>query len=230
MADIFTGLYATIAILGALAHRDRTGAGQHIDLALLDTQVAVLANQAMNYLVTGVAPQRLGNAHPNIVPYQVFAASDGHIIVAVGNENQFARMSEVIGRSDLASDERFATNASRVNHRAELIAILHGIFVTRTTRDWLDALERAGVPCGPINTIADVFADPQVQARGLRSDLPHPAIGWVPSVANPIKYSVTPISYRSAPPTLGADTDEILREMLGVTPAEIARLRKACIV
>lgn len=230
VADIFTGLYATIAILGALAHRDRTGAGQHIDLALLDTQVAVLANQAMNYLVTGIAPQRLGNAHPNIVPYQVFAASDGHIIVAVGNENQFARMSEVIGRSDLASDERFATNASRVNHRAELIAILHGIFVTRTTRDWLDALERAGVPCGPINTIADVFADPQVQARGLRLDLPHPAIGSVPSVANPIKYSVTPISYRSAPPTLGADTDEILREMLGVTPAEIARLRKACIV
>ncbi|MGA8566589.1 MAG: CaiB/BaiF CoA-transferase family protein [Candidatus Binataceae bacterium] len=230
VADIFTGLYATIAILGALAHRDRTGAGQHIDLALLDTQVAVLANQAMNYLVTGIAPQRLGNAHPNIVPYQVFAASDGHIIVAVGNENQFARMSEVIGRSDLASDERFATNASRVNHRAELIAILHGIFVTRTTRDWLDVLERAGVPCGPINTIADVFADPQVQARGLRLDLPHPAIGSVPSVANPIKYSVTPISYRSAPPTLGADTDEILREMLGVTPAEIARLRKACIV
>ena len=230
VADIFTGLYATIAILGALAHRDRTRAGQHIDLALLDTQVAVLANQAMNYLVTGVAPQRLGNAHPNIVPYQVFAASDGHIIVAVGNENQFARMSEVIGRPDLASDERFATNASRVNHRAELIAILHGIFVTRTTRDWLDALERAGVPCGPINTIADVFADPQVQARGLRLDLPHPAIGSVPSVANPIKYSVTPISYRSAPPTLGADTDEILREMLGVTPAEIVRLRKACIV
>lgn len=230
VADIFTGLYATIAILGALAHRDRTGAGQHIDLALLDTQVAVLANQAMNYLVTGIAPQRLGNAHPNIVPYQVFAASDGHIIVAVGNENQFARMSEVIGRSDLASDERFATNASRVNHRAELIAILHGIFVTRTTRDWLDVLEHAGVPCGPINTIADVFADPQVQARGLRLDLPHPAIGSVPSVANPIKYSVTPISYRSAPPTLGADTDEILREMLGVTPAEIARLRKACIV
>ena len=230
VADIFTGLYAAIAILGALAHRDRTGAGQYIDLALLDTQVAVLANQAMNYLVTGVAPQRLGNAHPNIVPYQVFAASDGHIIVAVGNENQFARMCEVIGRPELASDARFATNASRVNNRDELIAILQGIFAARTMRDWLESLERAGVPCGPINTVADVFADPQVQARGLRIDLPHPAIGTVPSVANPIKYSATPISYSSAPPMLGADTDEILREMIGVPPEEIARLRKAGIV
>jgi crotonobetainyl-CoA:carnitine CoA-transferase CaiB-like acyl-CoA transferase len=230
VADVFTGLYATIAILGALAHRDRTGTGQHIDLALLDTQVAVLANQAMNYLVTGVAPQRLGNAHPNIVPYQVFAARDGHIIVAVGNENQYARLCEIMGRRDLASDERFATNASRVNHRDEIVAILQGIFVTRTMRDWLDALERAGVPCGPINTIADVFADPQVQARGVRLDLPHPAIGSVPSVANPIKYSATPIAYRSAPPMLGADTDEILRDMLGLAPAEIARMRKAGIV
>jgi crotonobetainyl-CoA:carnitine CoA-transferase CaiB-like acyl-CoA transferase len=230
VADIFTGLYAAIAILGALAHRDRTGTGQHIDLALLDTQVAVLANQAMNYLVTGVAPQRLGNAHPNIVPYQVFAASDGHIIVAVGNETQFARMCEVIGRPDLASDARFATNASRVHNREELIAILQGIFVTRTMRDWLQALERAGVPCGPINTVADVFADPQVQARGLKLDLSHPSIGSVPSVANPIKYSATPIDYRSAPPMLGADTDEILCEMLGVTPEEIGRLRKAGVV
>jgi crotonobetainyl-CoA:carnitine CoA-transferase CaiB-like acyl-CoA transferase len=230
VADIFTGLYAAIAILGALAHRDRTGAGQYIDLALLDTQVAVLANQAMNYLVTGVAPQRLGNAHPNIVPYQVFAASDGHIIVAVGNESQFARMCEVIGRPELASDARFATNASRVNNRDELIPILQRIFVQRTMRDWLESLERAGVPCGPINTVADVFADPQVQARGLKLDLPHPSIGLVPSVANPIKYSATPISYSSAPPMLGADTDEILREMLGVPPEEIARLRKAGIV
>jgi crotonobetainyl-CoA:carnitine CoA-transferase CaiB-like acyl-CoA transferase len=230
VADIFTGLYAAIAILGALAHRDRTGGGQYIDLALLDTQVAVLANQAMNYLVTGVAPQRLGNAHPNIVPYQVFVASDGHIIVAVGNENQFARMCEVIGRSELASDARFATNASRVNNRDELIAILQGIFAARTMRDWLESLERAGVPCGPINTVADVFADRQVQARGLKLDLPHPSIGLVPSVANPIKYSATPISYSSAPPMLGADTDEILREMIGVPPEEIARLRKAGIV
>lgn len=230
VADVFTGLYATIAILGALAHRERTGAGQHIDLALLDTQVAVLANQAMNYLVTGVAPQRLGNAHPNIVPYQAFAASDGHIIVAVGNESQYARLCEVIGRADLAGDERFATNAARVNNREALIAILCRIFAARTMRQWLDALERAGVPCGPINTIADVFADPQVQARGVRLDLPHPAVGSVPSVANPIKYSATPISYRSAPPMLGADTDEVLREILDVAPSEIARMRAAGIV
>lgn len=230
VADVFTGLYATIAILGALAHRERTGAGQHIDLALLDTQVAVLANQAMNHLVTGVAPQRLGNAHPNIVPYQVFAASDGHIIVAVGNESQYARLCEVIGRADLARDERFAANAARVNNREALIAILCRIFAARTMRQWLEALERAGVPCGPINTIADVFADPQVQARGVRLDLPHPAIGSVPSVANPIKYSATPISYRSAPPMLGADTDEVLREILDVAPSEIARMRAAGIV
>ncbi len=230
VADIFTGLYAAIAILGALAHRDRTGAGQHIDLALLDTQVAILANQAMNYLVTGVAPRRLGNAHPNIVPYQAFAASDGHIIVAVGNESQYARLCEVIGRPELAADERFATNASRVNNRDALIAILGGIFAARTMRDWREALERAGVPCGPINTIADVFADPQVQARGVRLDLPHPAIGSAPSVANPIKYSATPIAYRSAPPMLGADTDEVLREILGVTPSEIARMHTAGIV
>ena len=230
VADVFTGLYATIAILGALSHRDRTGAGQHIDLALLDTQVAVLANQAMNYLVTGVAPQRLGNAHPNIVPYQVFAASDGHIIVAVGNENQYARLCEVIGRPDLVSDERFATNAARVNNRDELVAALREIFLTRTMREWLDALEHAGVPCGPINTVADVFADPQVQAREMRLDLPHPTLGSVPSVANPIKYSATPLSYHSAPPMLGSDTDEILRDILGIAPTEIARMRKAGIV
>ena len=230
VADIFTGLYATIAILGALAHRDRTGEGQQIDLALLDTQVAVLANQAMNYLVTGAAPQRLGNAHPNIVPYQVFAASDGHFIVAVGNETQYARLCEVLGRPDLASDQRFATNAARVNNRDEIVAILQRVFETHTMREWLDALERVGVPCGPINTVADVFADPQVQARGLRLDLPHPTIGSVPSVANPIKYSATPLSYRSAPPTLGADTDEILRDVLGVTPTEIAQMRKAGII
>jgi len=230
VADVFTGLYATIAILGALSHRDRTGAGQHIDLALLDTQVAILANQAMNYLVTGAAPRRLGNAHPNIVPYQVFAASDGHLIVAVGNESQYAHLCEVLERPDLASDPRYATNASRVNHRDELVAIIGGIFATRTMRDWLDALERVGVPCGPINNIAEVFADPQVLARGLRVDLPHPALGSVPSVANPIKYSATPIAYRSAPPMLGADTDEILCGLLGLSSAELARLRKAGVV
>ncbi|MGH7933956.1 MAG: CaiB/BaiF CoA transferase family protein [Candidatus Binataceae bacterium] len=230
VADIFTGLYATIAILGALAHRDRGGEGQHIDIALLDSQVAALANQAMNYLVSGVAPQRLGNAHPNIVPYQVFATADGHIIVAVGNDNQYARLCEVAGRADLADDERFNTNSSRVCHRDQLTSILSGIFRTRTLPEWIHGLERAGVPCGPINTIADVFADPQVQARGLRLELPHPVLGAVASVANPIRYSVTPISYRSAPPMLGADSDELLRDLLGLASIEIERLREKGIV
>jgi crotonobetainyl-CoA:carnitine CoA-transferase CaiB-like acyl-CoA transferase len=230
VADLFTGLYATIAILGALAHHERTGEGQHIDLALLDSQVAMLANQAMNYLTTGVAPERLGNAHPNIMPYQVFAASDGHFIVAVGNESQYARLCEVAGRRELANDPRFASNAMRVKHREELGRLLGEVFRARTMREWLDALERGGVPCGPINTIAEVFADPQVQARGMRLELPHPTLGSVPSVANPIKYSATPISYRSAPPTLGADTDEVLRDILDIAPAEIERMRKAGIV
>lgn len=229
VADIFTGLYATIAILGALAHRERTREGQHIDVALLDSQVAALANQAMNFLVTGAAPQRLGNAHPNIVPYQTFATSDGHIIVAVGNEGQYARMCEAAGRPELVKDERFATNASRVAHREELGAILSEAFRARSRRHWMETLERAGVPCGPINTIADLFADPQVRERGMRLDLPHP-IGSVPSVANPIKYSATPISYRCAPPILGADTDEVLVDVLGMAPEELLRLRTAGVI
>lgn len=230
VADIFTGLYATIAILGALAHRDRTGQGQHIDISLLDSQVAILANQAMNYLVTGQPPKRLGNAHPNIVPYQVFKTSDGHVILAVGNQKQFVRFCEVAGRPDLVGDERFANNPSRVDHRDELIAILNQIFPTRDSRYWIETLEKAGVPCGPINTIADVFADPQVQARKMQLELQHPLLGEVPSVANPIKYSETQISYGRAAPMLGEHTDEILRNLLGVTSAEIDRLRKLGVV
>lgn len=225
VADLFTGLYATIAILGALAHRDRTGEGQYIDMALLDSQVAMLANQGMNYLTTGVAPQRLGNAHPNIVPYQVFAASDGHLIIAVGNESQYRRLCEVVGQPELATDQRFASNEMRVKNRDEMGRLLGEAFRTRSMREWLDALERAGVPCGPINTLDEVFADPQVRARGMRIDLPHPTLGSAPSVANPIKYSATPVSYRSAPPTLGADTEEVLRNILDLAPAEIEKLR-----
>ena len=230
VADIFTGLYATIAILGALASRDRSGRGQHIDISLLDSQVSILANQAMNYLVSGQVPERMGNAHPNIVPYQVFATSDGHVILAVGNQNQFVRFCEVAGRSDLVSDERFASNPSRVDHRDELIAVLNQIFRTRTSRYWIETLENAGVPCGPINTIADVFADPQVQARGMRLELHHPILGAVPSVASPIKYSETQISYDRAAPMLGEHTDEVLRDLLGVTLEEIDRMRKRGII
>ena len=172
----------------------------------------------------------MGNAHPNIVPYQVFATRDGHVILAIGNQNQFVRFCELVGRPDLVKDPRFADNPARVDHRDELITILNEIFPTRGSRDWIDTLEKAGVPCGPINTIADVFADPQVKARGMRLELQHPVLGAVPSVASPINYSKTKISYDRAAPMLGEHTDEVLRDLLGVTPAEIERMRKLGIV
>ena len=231
VADIFTGLYATIAILGALASRDRTGQGQQIDISLLDSQVAILANQAMNYLVTGKSPQRMGNAHPNIVPYQVFATSDGHVILAVGNQNQFAAVLRSWWNVPTWSKIHASQTIPRESIIAyELIPILNEIFRTRSSRDWIYTLENAGVPCGPINTIADVFADPQVQARGLQLELQHPLLGAVPSVAGPINYSDTKISYERAAPMLGEHTDEILRDLLGVTPGEIKRMRKIGIV
>ncbi|WP_448207245.1 CaiB/BaiF CoA transferase family protein [Azospirillum sp. sgz302134] len=225
VTDVFTGLYATIGVLGALAHRDRTGEGQWVNLALLDVQVAVLANQAMNYLVGGKAPQRLGNAHPNIVPYQAFATLDGFIILAVGNDSQFAKFCQVAGRPELAQDERYATNPARVAHRKELVAILELLLEQRTSRDWLSALEAVGVPCGPINDLSQVFADPHVQARNIRQDLPHPEAGTVPTVASPIRYSATPIEHTVAPPTLGQHTETVLGEALGLCAADIAALR-----
>lgn len=233
LTDILTGLYASNAILAALAHRDRAGFragdGQHIDLALLDVQVACLANQAMNYLVSGTAPRRMGNAHPNIVPYQDFPTADGDMILAIGNDGQFARFCEIAGHPEWAADERFASNAARVRHRKELIPLLRQTTVLRTTAAWIAALENAAVPCGPINDLAGVFADPQVQARGLRVDLPHAAGGVAPQVANPIRLSATPVAYRTAPPTLGEDTDAVLRA-LGRSDAEIAALHKEGIV
>ncbi len=225
VTDLFTGLYAAIGILGALNHRDRTGEGQWVNLALLDVQVAVLANQAMNHLVGGTPPPRLGNAHPNIVPYQAFATRDGHIILAVGNDGQFARFAQVAGRPDLAADARYATNPARVAHRAELVAVIEALMAERDSRDWLDALEAVGVPCGPINDLAQVFADPHVQARGLRRDLPHPLAGTVPTVASPIRYSATPVEHTVAPPTLGQHTDAVLADALGLCAADIAALR-----
>jgi len=226
VADLFTGMYAVTAILAALRHRDATGQGQAIDMALLDTQVAMLANLGANYLVTGVAPQRAGNAHQNIVPYQVFEVADGHMILAVGNDGQFARFCAVAGCAELASDVRFARNRDRVRHRDVLVPLLAATLKRRPRREWLEALEAVKVPCGPINDLADVFADPQVQQRGMTIDVPHPLSGSVRLVASPMKLSATPVRYDRAPPLLGADTERVLGE-LGLDAAAIAGLRRA---
>jgi crotonobetainyl-CoA:carnitine CoA-transferase CaiB-like acyl-CoA transferase len=224
LADILTGLYATVGILAALNHRERTGVGQYIDLSLLDVQVACLANQALNYLNTGRLPERLGNAHPNIVPYQDFPTSDGYMIIAVGNDTQFARLCAVAGLSELAADPRFSSNKQRVENRAALVERLCAATRLRPTARWIADLERVGVPCGPINTIDAVFADPQVQARGMKVELPHPIAGEVSLVANPLRLSETPVSYRSAPPLLGAHTHEVLAQKLGLSEADIEAL------
>jgi crotonobetainyl-CoA:carnitine CoA-transferase CaiB-like acyl-CoA transferase len=215
LTDIMTGLYATVAILAAIERRHVSGEGQQIDLALLDVQVAALANQAANFLVGGQVPQRLGNAHPNIVPYQDFPTADGHMIVTVGNDSQFAAFARVLGRPEWAADARFATNPERVRHRAELIAAIRALTVARRTDDWVAAMEAANVPCGPINTIDRVFADPQVQARGLRFEMPHAETAALPLVANPIRLSESPVTYRRAPPLLGEQSGEVLRDWLG---------------
>ncbi|MDH1265696.1 CaiB/BaiF CoA-transferase family protein [Pseudomonas sp. GD03944] len=227
LTDILTGLYSTAAILAALASREQTGEGQHIDMALLDVQVACLANQAMNYLTTGIAPRRLGNAHPNIVPYQDFPTADGDFILTVGNDGQFRKFCEVAGLAGVADDPRFSTNQGRVAHRAELIPLIRQATVFKTTKEWIAALEQAGVPCGPINDLEQVFADPQVQARGLRVELPHPLAGVVPQVASPIRLSATPVEYRQAPPLLGEHTEQVLQQWLGLRAEQIAELRVA---
>jgi crotonobetainyl-CoA:carnitine CoA-transferase CaiB-like acyl-CoA transferase len=226
VADLFTGMYAATAILAALRHRDRTGQGQAIDMALLDTQVAMLANLGANYLVTGVAPQRAGNAHQNIVPYQVFEVADGHLILAVGNDGQFAKFSQLAGHPEWPQDARFTRNADRVRHRATLVPLIAAVMKTRTRSDWLAALEAAKVPSGPINDLAEVFADPQVQARGMTVALPHPLAEEVRLVASPIKLSRTPVRYRSAPPLLGQHTHEVLRGF-GLRDDELAALLAA---
>jgi crotonobetainyl-CoA:carnitine CoA-transferase CaiB-like acyl-CoA transferase len=226
VADLFTGMYAAVAILAALRHRDRTGQGQAIDMALLDTQVAMLANLGAGYLATGVAPERAGNAHQNIVPYQVFAVADGHLILAVGNDAQFARFCLVAGCPELAEDPRFARNADRVRNRGVLVPMLAARLTQRPRADWLGALAAAKVPCGPINDLGDVFADPQVLARAMTVDLPHPLAGSVRLVGSPMKLSATPVQYRRAPPLLGADTDAVLAE-LGLGAEAIRALKDA---
>jgi crotonobetainyl-CoA:carnitine CoA-transferase CaiB-like acyl-CoA transferase len=230
LTDILTGLYATVAVLGAVAHRDQTGEGQYIDLALLDVQVACLANQNMNYLTTGQAPQRMGNAHPNIVPYQDFPTADGDMILAIGNDSQFAALCAVLGHAEWGSDERFASNKARVANRGVLIPLLRQATVMRSTQEWIAALEAANVPCGPINNLQQVFADPQVQARGMRIELPHPSAGKVPLVANPIRYSATPVEYHSAPPLLGQHTAAVLARTLGLSAEQIAALKAQAVI
>ena len=229
VADLFTGMYATVAILAALRHRDATGEGQVIDMALLDTQVAMLANLGANYLLTRQAPQRAGNAHQNIVPYQVFEVADGHLILAVGNDGQFARFCAVAGCADLPQDPRFASNANRVRHRDALVPLLAERMKKRTRSDWLSALEAAKVPCGPINDLDDVFADPQVQARGMSVRVPHPHTDTLQLVASPMKLSATPVQLRRAPPLLGQHTDEVLAE-LGVDAVRRQHLRDCGVI
>lgn len=212
-ADLMTGMYAVSGILAALYHREKTGIGQHIDIALLDTQVAWLANQAMNYLVSGVAPTRLGTAHPNIVPYQVFECADGHLMLAVGNDNQFRKFCAVAGRPELPGDARFSSNAARVLHRGEVVPVVAAMCLERSLEWWISELAAAGVPCGPINTIDRVFADPQVRHRGVVQSLNH-ALGEVPTVTNPLRFSESKLTYEIAPPLLGQHTDDAIRAWL----------------
>ncbi|MFZ4528769.1 MAG: CaiB/BaiF CoA transferase family protein [Undibacterium curvum] len=230
IADLMTGMYATIAVMAALSHRDRTGEGQYIDMALLDVQVAMLANMNMNYLTTGVAPQRWGNAHANIVPYQTFATSDGHIIVAAGNDSQYKKFVQIGGRPELADDARFSSNPARVQHREQLIPLLAEMVRLKTKQEWITLLEQAGVPCGPINRLNEVFDDPQVKARQMQISLPHPSAGSAPLVASPMKLSATPVSYRNAPPLLGQHTEQILSDLLHYDAERIAELRARKVV
>jgi len=230
LTDLMTGMYATVAVLAALTHRDRSGQGQHIDMALLDTQVAMLANMGSNYLNSGKPPKRWGNAHANIVPYQTFACADGHIIVATGNDGQYQKFVEAGGRPELGSDPRFATNPLRVQNRDLLAPILAAMVKEKRRDEWIALLEAVGVPCGPINDIGEVFANEQVRARAVAIELPHPTAGKVKLVRNPIRMSSLPATSDKAPPLLGQHTTEVLHDVLGLGEAEIAALRGKGIV
>ena len=230
ITDIVTGLYATVGILAALARRQQTGKGQHVDMALLDAQIASLANQNMNFLTTGIAPVRLGNSHPNIVPYQDFPTADGGIVVAVGNDRQFANLCAVLAHPEWALDTRFATNRTRVANRAALVPLLQGVTTTKATAEWVAALEPVGVPCGPVNTLAEVFSDPHVRARGLEITMPHPLSGEVKLVGNPLRMSESPVRYDAAPPTLGQHTSEVLGELLEMPEAQLSVLARQGVI
>jgi crotonobetainyl-CoA:carnitine CoA-transferase CaiB-like acyl-CoA transferase len=224
ITDLMTGMYTSVALLAALAHRERTGEGQHVDACLFDSSVAMMAVMNMNYLVSGVAPQRAGNAHQNIVPYQVFACADGHLILAVGNDGQFRKFCDVAGVPEWAADPRFATNAARVRQRETIVPLIDAVMRTRTQSAWLAQLEAAGIPCGPINAIDQVFDDPHVKARGMRIDPPHPQAASVPGVRAPLRFSGSPLSYAAPPPLLGEHSRGVLRDRLGVDDVALAGL------
>ncbi len=230
ISDLMTGMYATVAVLAAVARSERTGEGQYIDMALLDVQVAMLANMNTNYLASGQAPKRWGNAHPNIVPYQTFQAANGWIIVAVGNDGQFRRFVEAGGIPELADDPRFATNPQRVANRDVLVPILAEMVKRFGKGEWIDKLEAAGVPCGPINSLDEVFDNEQVQARGLRVDLPHPSAGTVKLVGSPVKMSATPPKAASHPPLLGEHTGAVLRDVLNLSADQVDSLRRRGVI
>jgi crotonobetainyl-CoA:carnitine CoA-transferase CaiB-like acyl-CoA transferase len=230
VADLFAGLYGCIGILAALRHRERTGQGQQIDIGMLDTHVAWLANQGMNYLATGENPVRLGNQHPNIVPYQEFATEDGFIVLSVGNDPTFKRFCDNFGQSHLLDDPRFATNAARVENRKFVTDTLTPVLKQHTTSWWVERLEALKIGCGPINTLKDVFADPQVQARGAVVEMTHGSGEKVKVIANPVRLSETPVDYRLPPPTLGEHTQEILQDLLGIGAKKMASLKAKGIV
>lgn len=225
--DLVTGLYATIGILSALAARDRTGTGQVVDIAMLDVCVNLMSSQAMSYLLTGEVPRCTGNAHPKIIPQDVYHARDGRFVIVVGNDTQFRRLCEAIGLPDMASDARFATNAQRVLHRETMEQVLRDRFAQRTVAEWLATFGEAGIPSGPINDLAQVFADPCVQERRLQFAMPHPTCGTVPQIANPVRLSETPAAYDKAPPALGADTDSVLVRLLNLSTERLQSLRSA---
>jgi formyl-CoA transferase len=230
IADLMTGMYSSVAILAALHERASSGLGQYIDMALLDTQVAWLANQNSNYLIGGEAPKRMGNAHPNIVPYQTFPTLDGDLILAIGNDSQFIKFCAAAGIPDVAADRRFVDNVLRVAHRDACISALAPAIRAKTTAEWISILEPLGVPCGPINRLDDVYADPHVQHRGLKIDVPHPIAGAIPLVANPIKYSRTPLRHDIPPPLLGQHTSEILTGLLGKSKGDLEALRSKGVI
>jgi crotonobetainyl-CoA:carnitine CoA-transferase CaiB-like acyl-CoA transferase len=224
ITDVLTGMYAALAITAAIAHRERTGEGQYIDVALLDTIVAFGANQIFNYFTSGKVPGRYGNAHANLLPYEVFATADGHVILAAGNDGQFASFCKVAGRPELAADSRYASMPGRIRNRATLIPLVREIISRRPSRQWIAELEAANVPCGPINDYREVFEDPQVRHRGLKIEMPHPLSGTLPGIASPMRFSETPVTYENPPPLLGQHTREVLADLLGMNEDELERL------